>query len=72
MFSLLISHPLQSLVAALRALDRHFNGLFVAVQEAHANAARFEQLAQMSDSELARMGLKREGLVQAVFIGAQA
>jgi hypothetical protein len=67
MFSLLISRPLDAVAAALEALARHFYGLFAVVQEAHATAARFESLAQMSDSELARRGLKREGLAQAVF-----
>jgi hypothetical protein len=72
MFSLLISRPLRGVIAALYAIDRHFNGLFVVVQEAHANAARFELLSQMSDTELARRGLKREGLAQAVLTGAEA
>src|ERR1700730_10734316 len=70
MFSLLISRPLRNVVAALYALASHFYGLFSVVQEAHATAARFEMLAQMSDAELARRGLKREGLAQAVFTGA--
>ena len=68
MFSLLISRPLHSLIAALYALGRFFD----VVQEAHATAARFESLAQMSDSELARRGLSREGLAQAVFKGVEA
>ena len=72
MFSLLISHPIRTIAAALDVLGRHFYGLFTVVQEAHATAARFELLAQMSDAELARRGLKREGLAQAVFTGAEA
>ena len=72
MFSLLIFRPLHSVFAALLALGSHFYGLFAVVQEAHATAARFEELAQMSDTELARRGLKREGLAQAVFTGAEA
>jgi hypothetical protein len=71
MFGLLISRPLHSVVAALHAVVNYFDGLFAVVQEAHATAARFEQLAQMSDAELARLGLKREGLAQAVFTGAK-
>jgi hypothetical protein len=72
MFSLLISRPLYSVVSVLHFLASHFFGLFAAVQEAQATAARFEILAQMSDAELARRGLKREGLVQAVFtVGGQ-
>jgi hypothetical protein len=67
MFSLLISRPIRTVAAALEPLGRHFYGLFAVVQEAHATAARFESLAQMSDTELARRGLKREGLAQAVF-----
>ena len=72
MFSLLISRPLLSVRAGLHTLGSRFYGLFAVVQEAHATAARFELLAQMSDTELARRGLKREGLAQAVFTGAQA
>jgi hypothetical protein len=73
MFSLLISHPIRTIAAALDVLGRHFYGLFAVVQEAHATAARFESLAQMSDNELARRGLKREGLAQAVFtVSAEA
>jgi hypothetical protein len=67
MLSLLIFRPLHNVLAALNAIASHFYGLFAVVQEAHATAARFEQLAQMSDAELARRGLKREGLAQAVF-----
>jgi hypothetical protein len=72
MFSLLISRPLHALAAALDTLEVYFTGLFAVVQEAHATAARFEELAKMSDAELARRGLKREGLAQAVFTGAEA
>jgi hypothetical protein len=72
MFSLLIFRPLHNVVAVLHALANHFYGLFAVVQEAHATAARFEQLAQMSDAELARRGLKREGLAQAVITGVEA
>ncbi len=72
MLSLLLSRSVQSVLTALNALGDYFYGLFSVVQEAHATAARFEQLAQLSDGELARRGLKREGLAQAVFIGAGA
>ena len=73
MFSLLISRPIRTIAAALGVLGRYFYGLFAVVQEAHATAARFESLAQMSDKELARRGLKREGLAQAVFtVSAEA
>jgi hypothetical protein len=67
MLSLLIFRPLHNVVAALNAVASHIYGLFAVVQEAHATAARFERLARMSDAELARRGLKREGLAQAVF-----
>jgi hypothetical protein len=71
MFGLLISRPLYRVISTLHALARHFFGLFAVVQEAQAAAARFELLSKMSDAELARRGLKREGLAQAVFtVGA--
>jgi hypothetical protein len=72
MLSLLLSRSVQGVFTALNALGDYFYGLFSVVQEAHATAARFEELAQLSDSELARRGLKREGLAQAVFVGAEA
>jgi hypothetical protein len=73
MLGLLIFRPLYGVISALHALARRFFGLFAAVQEAQAAAARFELLSQMSDAELARRGLKREGLAQAVFtVGARA
>ncbi len=72
MLSLLISRPLASAIAATHTLGDYFYGLFAVVQEAHATAARFELLAQMSDTELARHGLKREGLAQAVFTAVEA
>jgi hypothetical protein len=67
MLTLLLSNPAAAAATALRALADGFCGLFAAVQEAHATAARFDTLAHMSDEQLARHGLKREGLAQAVF-----
>ena len=67
MLTLLLSRPSNAAAAALRALADPFYGFFAAVQQAHATAARFESLAHLSDVELARRGLKREGLAQAVF-----
>ena len=67
MLSLVISHLTFSLTAALEAAGRALSALYVVVQDANAAAARFRSLAQLSDAELARRGLKREGLAQAVF-----
>jgi hypothetical protein len=67
MLNLVISHLTSSLAAGLEAAGRALSGLYVVVQDANAAAARFRSLAQMSDAELARRGLKREGLAQAVF-----
>lgn len=67
MLHLLISRFVYRVAAALGAAVHYVDGLYAVVQEAHATAARFESLAQMSDAELARRGLKREGLAQAVF-----
>jgi hypothetical protein len=73
MLNLLISRLLQTAAATLHAVVDYLSGLYALVQEAHATAARFESLAQMSDAELARRGLKREGLAQAVFtVAAEA
>jgi hypothetical protein len=67
MISLLFSAPIASVIAALSAAADRFFGFFAVIQEAHASAARFETLSRLSDAELARRGLKREGLAQAVF-----
>ncbi len=67
MLHLLISRLVQDAAATLQSVAHSLSGLYALVQEAHAAAARFESLAQMSDTELARRGLKREGLAQAVF-----
>jgi hypothetical protein len=67
MISLVLSRLAHNVTVALDALNRRFHAFFSVIQEAHATAARFESLAQMSDAELARHGLKREGLAQAVF-----
>jgi len=67
MLNLVISRLIPSLAAAVEALGRILSGFYAVVQEAHLTAARFESLAQMSDAELARRGLKRDGLAQAVF-----
>jgi hypothetical protein len=67
MLTLLLFNPAAAAAAALGGLADRFYGFFAAVQQAHATAARFEKLAHLSDAELARRGLKREGLAQAVF-----
>jgi uncharacterized protein YjiS (DUF1127 family) len=46
---------------------RFFSDLFDGVREGHELAARYEALARKSDSELARLGLRREDIPQAVF-----
>jgi hypothetical protein len=66
MLTLILSSPMAYGLAALRALGHGFSDFFAVVREAHATAARFETLAHLSDAELARRGLKREGLAQAV------
>jgi hypothetical protein len=66
MLALLLSSPMTHGLAALRAVAGGFQDFFAVVREAHATAARFETLAHLSDAELARRGLKREGLAQVV------
>lgn len=72
MLNLLLSRLVHGLAAVLGAGGRSLSEFYATVQEAHATAARFQSLAQMSDTELARRGLKREGLAQAVFAATEA
>jgi hypothetical protein len=72
MLTMLFAAPLAAVIKSLNAVAGRLDDLLAAVQEAHATAARFETLAQLSDAELARRGLKREGLAQAVLTGADA
>ena len=44
-------------------------GLFSGIREGLALAARYDRLASKSDSELARLGLRREDIPQAVLAG---
>lgn len=66
MLSLILSSPMAQGIAALGAVGNLFHDFFAVVREAHATAARFETLAHLSDAELARRGITREGLAQAV------
>ena len=50
----------------MRAVGNFVPDFFAVVREARATAARFESLAHLSDAELARYGITREGLAQAV------
>ena len=72
MLSLIPSPPTAHGIAALRAFGNLFHDFFDVVREAHATAARFETLAHLSDAELARRGITREGLAQAVIAEAEA
>ena len=67
MLSLLLSRLAERVAAPLLSAGHSVSAFYAVVREAHETAARFEQLAQMADAELARYGLKREGLAQAVF-----
>ncbi len=45
------------------------SGLGAGIREGLALAARYDKLVRMSDSELARLGLRREDLPRAVLTG---
>jgi uncharacterized protein YjiS (DUF1127 family) len=53
----------------LKALLRSVGDVFAGIDEAREMAARYERLSRMSNSELARIGLKREDIPQAVISG---
>ena len=48
---------------------RFLSGLAVGVREGIALAARYDSLAQKSDEELARLGLRREDVPRAALLG---
>jgi uncharacterized protein YjiS (DUF1127 family) len=50
----------------LRRLGRRFFAFFDGIGEARAMAETFKSLSRMSDAELARHGIKREEIPQAV------
>src|SRR5207244_2842641 len=58
------SHPLRALTARVGAF---FDGL----DEARSRVDAYRSLARLSDTELARRGLTRDGIVQAVFSDAE-
>ncbi len=48
---------------------RFFSGLVAGIRDGLALAARYDRLARMSDSELARLGLRREDVPRAALTG---
>ncbi len=51
------------------AIMRFLNGLADGLREGIALAARYDRLAQKSDAELARLGLRREDVPRAALLG---
>jgi uncharacterized protein YjiS (DUF1127 family) len=56
----------------LSALLRRIGEFFEAVEEAHEMAARYRSLSRLSNSELARMGIKREDIARVAIFGETA
>jgi hypothetical protein len=48
---------------------RFFSELAGGLREGHALATRYDMLARKSDTELARLGLKRQDIPRVVFFG---
>jgi uncharacterized protein YjiS (DUF1127 family) len=48
---------------------RFFSELASGLREGHTLATRYDMLARKSDTELARLGLKREDIPRVVFFG---
>ena len=69
MTTLVISHLLHDMAAGLARLGERFRLFIEGVEEARAKARLFDTLMQLSDSELARRGLKRADIARTVFIG---
>ncbi len=56
----------------LKALLRSVADMFAGIEEAREMAERYDRLSRLSNSELARLGLKREDIPQAVVSGRVA
>ncbi len=57
--------------AGRSGLVRFFSGLAAGIRDGLALAARYDRLTRMSDSELARLGLRREDVPRAALAGRQ-
>jgi hypothetical protein len=66
MSTLVLSHLLHDIPAALRALGGRFLAFFDHIHQARLMAQRYHTLASLSDAELARRGLKREDIAHTV------
>lgn len=66
----MLSLPLAAVRAGRRnGILRFLNGLADGVREGVAVAARYDTLAQKTDNELARIGLRREDIPRAALLG---
>ena len=66
MTTIALSQLLHGTPAFLQRLGNRFSALLEGIGEARAMAERFKTLSRMSDAQLARHGMKREDIPQAV------
>jgi len=70
MTTITFSHLIHETPAFLQRLGGRVSAMFEGIAEARAMAHHYKTLSQLSDAELARRGLKREDIPQAVIAAA--
>lgn len=66
MTALVLNHLIRRTPALLQRVSRRISTFLDGIGEARAMAERFKVLSRMTDSQLARLGLKREDIPKAV------
>jgi hypothetical protein len=72
MTTMALSQLIHSAPGFLHRLGQRFSAMLEGIGEARAMAEAFKSLSRMSDEELARRGLKREEIPQAVLAASRA
>jgi uncharacterized protein YjiS (DUF1127 family) len=69
MTTLALNHLIQGTPAFLLRLGRSVSAFLEGIGEARAMAEKFKTLSRMTDAELARYGIRRDQIPQAVMAG---
>jgi hypothetical protein len=69
MTTIALSQLVHQAPAFLQRISQRIAAFFEGIEEAHQLAQRYKTLSQMTDTQLAARGLKREDIPQAVLDG---